>query len=147
MGQLDLAQKSGVREQVSRVLKDAGVRRSQSRLDVLSLLMGAEAALSHTDLMDALPVGTDRVTVYRTLQTLQDAGLVHMVNTHERGARFAASVRLPGQHAHLLCNDCGQVACVEEPAAVPLKEKKGWRIRRRQTVYYGTCPQCLAGAS
>ncbi len=125
-----------------RLLKQARVRPSAARVQVLDALLDTPQALSHGQIMEKLGPGHDRVTLYRTLQTLEDAGVLHRVKTHERSVRFAVARSLPQEHAHVLCEECGAVACLDETPPPPPPASLGWAISTREMTFYGTCPAC-----
>jgi Fur family peroxide stress response transcriptional regulator len=83
-------------------------------------------------------------TVYRTLSTLADHGLINRVETAESLARFEAS---PVRHHHIICRKCGRImdfvwSLIDE---VPLPDQvKDWgKIDHKSLVVYGTCNRCL----
>lgn len=110
-------------------LRAAQVRVTQARLEVLSVLLTQHRAMSHTEMQDALPA-MDRVTLYRGLDCLADAGLAHKITGDDRVFRFSTGSE-PGaptqaaqqinpvqhQHGHFKCTRCNKVFCLEQPAA------------------------------
>ncbi|MFZ6798928.1 Fur family transcriptional regulator [Undibacterium sp. Di24W] len=110
-------------------LRAAQVRVTQARLDVLSVLLKQHRAMSHTEMQDALPA-MDRVTLYRALDCLADAGLAHKITGDDRVFRFSTGSELnvsaetsqhinpiQHQHGHFKCTRCSKVFCLEQPAA------------------------------
>lgn len=57
-------------------------------------------------------------TVYRTLRTLEDAGIVARVGPRLDRARFDANM---GQHHHFVCTRCGLIRDFESAAFDPLR--------------------------
>jgi Fur family peroxide stress response transcriptional regulator len=83
-------------------------------------------------------------TVYRTLATLANRGLINRVETAESLARFEAT-RI--RHHHLICRNCGEImdfgwALIDE---VPLPDEiTHWgKIEHKNVVVYGVCNRCL----
>ena len=110
-------------------LRAAQVRVTHARLDVLGTLLMQQRAMSHTEMQDALPT-MDRVTLYRALDCLADAGLAHKITGDDRVFRFStgnagdrSSVTtvfanpVQHQHGHFKCTRCSKVFCLEQPAA------------------------------
>ena len=65
---------------VRELLKGSGLRCTPARDAVLRLLSQKDHPLAHSEIAKARGLTTlDRVTLYRTLTALQDAGLVHRV--------------------------------------------------------------------
>lgn len=131
-------------------LQKAGLRATAARLWALRRLERAERPLSAVEAHDA-PGGEsfDRVTIYRTLHALVDAGLASRVDAGDRLWRFALKTddRAAGHagHPHLLCDDCGAVVCLEdasirvEAAGAPRQEV---RISQPDVYLHGSCGAC-----
>jgi Fur family transcriptional regulator, ferric uptake regulator len=104
----------------AKALREAGLRKTAPRLAVLDALEHAEAPLSHAEVAERLVGdGLDRVTVYRNLLALTDAGLVRRTDLGDHVWRFEL-VR-PGDsgaheaaHPHFVCSDCGAVSCLPD---------------------------------
>ncbi len=119
---------------------------TQPRVVVLSVLLAAERALTHTEVEARLPaaLGVNRVTIYRVLEWLTDLGLAHKIAGDDRVWRFnAAAHRHARPHAHFECSDCGQVLCLEPVAARPsVKLPPGFRQRAVELTVKGVCADC-----
>jgi Fe2+ or Zn2+ uptake regulation protein len=61
-----------------RMLRDASLYCTKARVAVLSVLMDASGPLRQDEISERIVAGAfDKVTIYRTLDSLVDAGLVH----------------------------------------------------------------------
>jgi Fur family ferric uptake transcriptional regulator len=84
--------------------------------------------LSHADLVEALgDEGYDRVTIYRNLTDLTEAGLVMRADLGDHVWRFELKREEKSHqnsHPHFTCTDCGSVACLPSEA-VRLTSAKG----------------------
>ncbi|MEC9005608.1 MAG: transcriptional repressor [Nitrospirota bacterium] len=82
-------------------------------------------------------------TVYYTLSTLKDAGLLKEVNYWHDGARFDANV---AQHHHLICLGCRAIFDIEDRVLnqIPYKAKlpKYFQVLSHQVDFYGCCKSC-----
>ena len=103
-------------------LRDSGIRVTEARVKVLAALLGAPYAFSHQDVQDSL-AEMDRVTLYRALDCLTDAGLAHKIAGDDRVFRYnaAAGQHEHGdgpvqqhQHGHFKCTRCARVFCIAE---------------------------------
>lgn len=133
------------------VLTAHGLRRTQPRVAVLNVLRPADTHLSVNDicqrLAEASPAGTpppDLATVYRTVGTLVERGVLHALAI-EGGVSTYGMAHYP--HHHALFTACG--AIIEVPAsqltaalqkavegsAFQLSEQAGLTL-------HGLCPQC-----
>ena len=105
-------------------LRLASVRVTSARVKVLTALLEARCAVSHQDMQD-LFVEMDRVTLYRALDCLTDAGLAHKIAGDDRvflysaGAEHTESastdpkLHAQHQHGHFKCTRCAKVFCLD----------------------------------
>ena len=129
-----------------RALRGAGYRLTQPRLAVLQVLRESDEQLSPHEIHRRGKAIYDRlglVTVYRTLEILDDLGIARRVHTkgHCRGyARAGAD-----QH-HQVCRCCGQV--VEFPCegmeslVADIRQRTGFAVEEHLLELTGLCPDC-----
>jgi Fe2+ or Zn2+ uptake regulation protein len=116
---------------------------------VLSALRDAATPLDAADVLARLGRYTDRVTVYRTLKTLVESGILHSVQGEDRVRRYAFGPQSDEghHHVHFACDQCGKVECLES-APIPDDLPKQLHVDRRYHVasadvtLHGTCPGC-----
>lgn len=108
-------------------LRAVTVRVTPARVKVLAALLGAPRALSHQDMQESF-AEMDRVTLYRALDCLIEAGLTHKIAGDDRVFRYSAGTehsergattanpgqRTPAQpqHGHFKCTRCAKVFCL-----------------------------------
>ncbi|WP_413438003.1 Fur family transcriptional regulator [Sulfuriferula sp. GW1] len=136
----------------TRILPAAEMIRASSgritsvRARVLTVLLGAERALTHQEIAQRLdPQGVvDRVTLYRTLEWLVDNKLAHRVSGGDRAWRFNASGGAEThEHAHFTCTQCDQVYCLDEiTTAFAIQLPKGFQSRHIELSIKGVCNAC-----
>ena len=100
--------------ELTRRLRASRLRVTSGRIAVLQELVALSAPVSHAEL--ALRLGEeefDRVTVWRILVALTEAGLVDRTDVGDHTWRFEyrldASASL---HPHFMCVDCKSVRCL-----------------------------------
>src|SRR5712691_8468760 len=91
-------------------------------------------------------VGLNVSTVYRTLELLEQIGLV--THTHLGHGAHRYHLASDAQHLHLVCRDCGDITQLE-PAAVSsfvtaLEAEYGFETDVGHLTVFGTCSQCRA---
>lgn len=126
-------------------LAAVGLRVTANRLAVLELVERAPVALSHADLEAALPDTFDRVTLYRTLDSFVEAGLLSATVGADRIRRFSALAGDPAghhEHLHFHCDDCGRVFCL--PAKPPRRPSvpDGFQVEGADLYVHGHCADC-----
>jgi Fur family peroxide stress response transcriptional regulator len=138
-------------EQLSLGLRDAGLRLTHQRLEILRVLADDE---THPDVETVYEAVRRRVptisldTVYRTLATLTDRGLITRVQFLPGPARYDANRTL---HHHFVCSRCGLVRDVEDHGldTIPATAEVA-RIGRPDAVtvqFRGVCTACQSTPS
>lgn len=136
---------------IERALKKCKLRRTPVRAGVLEVLAKAVRPLGAVEILEKLPAGTDTVTVYRTLNTFTEKGVVHRVRGEDRVWRYAlgdAQETARHHHPHFVCERCGKVECLKEAEIPPafvtsLGVGTKYRIHYPEVVLHGVCPKCL----
>jgi Fur family transcriptional regulator, ferric uptake regulator len=135
----------------TQLLKSNGLKRTAAREAILKLLADAERPLSHHDILNnkSSKVHLDRVTVYRTLETLQNKGLLHRIQGMDGTWRFCrhrseAPGECAGNHIHFLCSKCDQMSCLPEQPLPWIETPAGAIVHSKQLVVHGHCAACVA---
>ena len=128
-----------------------GVRATKQRSAISDLLDTIEEFKSAQDLHDELRrrgEGIGLTTVYRTLQTLADAGTVDVLRTDNGESVYRRCSS--GHHHHLVCRSCGFTVEVEGPTvekwSQSVAESNGFTDVSHTIEIFGTCSQCTAAA-
>jgi Fur family ferric uptake transcriptional regulator len=116
---------------------------------VLQLLEEGDLLSSAQDIHGRLRVLNSKApgltTVYRSLESLVQLGLVQAVDFGDKERRY--EVVKPGEHHHhLLCDHCGASVhldlCLVEDIEETIRNKYGYDIRAHVLELFGTCPKC-----
>lgn len=129
------------------ILKDFKLRSTPSRASILEAFLKHNFALAHGDVEKEVPASFDRVTVYRTLKTFLDKGLIHKVLDDEGGIKYALCNEACGtahhhhEHVHFKCTACGQTNCLE--VEIPgVKLPQGYQAKEVNLLIQGICEKC-----
>ena len=138
--------KSNVDLKARRILKTAKLYCTAGRVAVLRILLKADKPLRQDQIAQRLSARSfDRVTIYRTLESLLEVGLVHKAFLDERARHFelARNCSETQCHPHFTCTSCGSTHCLTEMSIPKVKgTHKGFLIHRQQTRLEGLCPAC-----
>lgn len=129
-----------------------GRRSTRQRAAVVELLEAVDDFRSAQELHDELRRRGDAIgltTVYRTLQSLSDAGMVDVLRTETGEAIYRRCSE--HHHHHLVCRECGFTVEIEGPAverwADSIAASNGFANIRHTVEIVGTCSDCTAARS
>jgi len=83
-------------------------------------------------------------TVYNTLDTLVQCGLVRQVKQERGATRYCSNM---AQHHHFYCDECGGTFDIDTDPATGEPEMhmpRGFEIRNFEITFRGLCPDCTA---
>jgi Fur family transcriptional regulator, ferric uptake regulator len=131
------------------LLKEFQLRSTPSRVAILDIFLRKNFAIGHADIEKNTPAQFDRVTVYRTLKTFLDKGLIHKVLDDEGGLKYALCTEActdthhRHDHVHFKCSRCGQTNClaIDVPG---IKLPKGYKATEFNLLIQGICAECSA---
>jgi len=129
------------------LLRDFKLRATPNREEILHLFLMKNYALSHSDIEKEIENNLDRVTLYRTLKTFLDKGLIHKVLDDEGSLKYALckeacnTAEHHHDHVHFKCNKCGHTSClnVDVPS---IRLPKGYHAKEVNLLIQGTCERC-----
>lgn len=128
-------------------LYESGYRITESRRAVVHTVAGTQRALTPIEVFDlarkAYPA-LGLVTVYRTLEKLEELHLIQRVHQPQGCQAFIAASQA---HQHLLlCQKCGQVKFFEgddlDTLITAIAKKTGYQIREHWLQFFGLCQDC-----
>ncbi len=94
-------------------------------------------------------VGLNLSTVYRTLELLEQIGLV--THTHLGHGAHRYHLAADAQHVHLVCSICDAIIQLEPSAVAPLvgalDADYGFETDVRHLTVFGTCANCRAAGT
>lgn len=131
-------------------MKDHSLRLTQSRRDVISVFLNSNVAVSHADIEAEVDGEYDRVTIYRTLKSFLESGLIHKVLDDNGGARYAlcddacADGDHRHNHIHFKCSNCDQTTCLDNVNIPNVELPKGFTIEESNYLVTGICDKCNA---
>jgi len=128
-------------------LKDHGYRLTGARNAVVETVADAEQALTPLEVFDLARrkyAALGLVTVYRTLEKLEELNLVQRVHQPAGCQAFIAASK--GHQHLLLCQSCGQAIYIDgddlDPLIDKLSRQTGFRIDEHWLQFFGLCMNC-----
>lgn len=138
--------KSEIKQKIENLLSSINLRRTKARRAVLKVLLRADKPQTAYQIASELSTACpDKVTIYRTLESLLAAGIVHKAFLQERTWHFELADNCTEDqcHPHFTCINCGDTHCLTE-VAVPMTKspRKGFVIGHQRIQFEGLCPKC-----
>ncbi len=128
-------------------LKANGYRVTKSRQTVVEIVANSKHALTPLELYDLARkkhTGLGLVTVYRTLEKLEELGLVQRVHQPQGCQAFITAFN--GHQHMILCSNCGKVEFFAgdnlDPLFLSIGEKTGFRVLDHWLQLFGICAEC-----
>lgn len=130
-------------------LREHGVKATPQRQVILEYMESVHthprAEDVYTHVRQIFP-GISLATVYNTLNTLVECGLLKQLSFGDGSNRFDART---DDHYHVVCERCGRVDDYARQPVAGLEEEAardtGYQIRKHQVEFYGICRDCATG--
>ena len=127
-------------------LRDSGLRLTPQR----ELILAAVDRLGHATPDEVLAEvrqhssAVNASTVYRTLEVLEELGLVHHAHLSDRAPTYHSAT--DHEHFHLVCRNCGRVVSVAPDVLTPvtdrLRDEQRFVVDVGHLTMFGTCVEC-----
>jgi Fur family ferric uptake transcriptional regulator len=139
-----------IEKEMADLLRRSNLSITESRKKILSLFLQSPDALTHGDIEKKAGEKLDRVTVYRTLQTFVEKGIVHTIPTADNTVLYAlckdcAEGHHHDDHVHFVCSNCGTTICLDNVVSPTIELPQGYKAENVQVVINGICKNCNNG--
>lgn len=125
-------------------LKSKNIHLSHQRLKVLEFLTKnynhPTADQIYSVLRDDIPT-LSKATVYNTLNSLTDAGIIRVINIDDNEAHYDINI---GNHGHFRCERCKKIYDFDiDINSLETQGLEDFQINERDVYFKGICPECL----
>ncbi len=137
---------------LSNILHSYNLRITDTRLQVLNVLIDSKTALCHHEIATALQKYLiDKVTIYRTLNAFEKKGLIHKVANKDRNWQYAIYLKdkekadINRSHAHFICDKCERIYCMPINGADQIPDVPcpgDFVVTEKELRLHGLCPEC-----
>ena len=134
--------------QVEEILKKNHLSVTGSRQKIMQLFLHSNGALAHADIEKKTGESFDRVTVYRTLQSFVEKGIIHLIPTKDNSIKYALckdnceAGHHHDNHVHFICDECSKTICLDDVTVPQVKLPKGFTPQHAEMVVNGICGEC-----
>jgi Fur family ferric uptake transcriptional regulator len=135
-------------ETTASILKKNGLSITDTRATILSLFKDTDGALAHADIEKKAGKQFDRVTIYRTLQTFVDKGIIHTIPTADNSVKYALCKEActtghhNHQHIHFICDVCAITYCLHVHDMPHIQLPQGFLPKQQDIIISGVCKKC-----
>ena len=104
--------------------------------------------MAHSDIEKKTGEKFDRVTIYRTLQTFVEKGIIHTIPTADNSVLYAlckdecSSGHHHDNHVHFICDKCNITYCLDSVVTPEVNLPEGFKPQLIDVVVTGVCKNC-----
>jgi Fur family ferric uptake transcriptional regulator len=137
-----------MQNRITDTLKKHHLSITDSRKKILSFFLESGSALAHADIEVKSSTEFDRVTIYRTLQTFVEKGIIHTIPTADNSILYAlckddcVAGHHHDDHVHFICDECTSTYCLDHVSIPKVKLPKGFTAVQTNLVVSGVCNKC-----
>jgi len=129
------------------IIHQYNLKKTSPRLAIIEALQSSGEPLAEAEISEKMGSHYDRTTFYRTMLTLEEAGILHRILVDKMLVKYAMNIARPagkGQadHAHFYCNSCKKLVCLEEIHPGPYRLPAGFKTSESEVIIRGLCNLC-----
>ena len=133
--------------EIEKFLEDKTLRPTAMRILVYKYMVQKDFSVALTDIENAF-AKADRTTLYRTVKTFEEKGIVHQIDDGtgitkyalcENGCNCEIETDL---HLHFHCNNCNETICLTDHKIPQIKVPEGFVSENVNLVVKGICDKC-----
>ena len=135
------------KDAIAERIRAANLKATKSRTDVLQLFYTSKHALSYSEIDVHLLGKEDKATIYRTLKSFSEKGIIHEVFDGDKTTKYAlcgsgcSTTQHHDYHAHFKCTTCNNAYCLDKPI-IEIDVPKGYISKTFNLVIEGICVSC-----
>jgi len=134
-------------KEIEKLLAEKTVRPTAMRMLIYKYMAEKEIAVALTDIENAF-AKSDRTTLYRTLKTFEENGIVHQIDDGTNISKYALCE--PGcnceleqdLHLHFHCVNCDETVCLTEHKIPHINLPEGYIPEDANLIIKGICEKC-----
>lgn len=133
---------------IESILKENKLSITSGRQKILQLFLETKGAISHADIEKKTGEHFDRVTIYRTLNSFVDKGIIHTIPSSDNSIKYALCKddceegHHHDHHVHFQCSECNNTFCLDEIVTPTVDVPAGYKANAIEVVVQGVCKQC-----
>lgn len=135
-----------MKNSIQETLRKSGYKATGPRIAILAVFKKNKNPMSVQKVIDALPASIDQATVYRTVKSLNQKGVLRQIDLRHNHAHYELADMQ--KHHHLICVHCGRIEDVHHCNVEAMQGGilRGSRhfaeITQHALEFYGICKSC-----
>ncbi|MEJ5962930.1 Fur family transcriptional regulator [Pedobacter immunditicola] len=132
---------------IEKRLKAKGIQPTAMRMLILDYFLKQPSAITLADVETGL-APSDRITIYRTLKTFEEKGIIHSIEDGTGATKYALckeDCNIEGHHdlhVHFYCHYCKETICLPRTLIPEVKLPDGFLSEELNLLVKGKCPKC-----
>lgn len=137
-----------IEERTNQILNSNKLRKTAVRIQVIEILLNNNRALSSSEIEEKFDY-IDRITLYRTLKTFEEKGIIHKAIDGSDIQKYAlcnddcSEHDHHDEHIHFHCEMCHTTMCLDIPVKQEVKLPAGFTGESTHVVVKGHCNECV----
>lgn len=137
-----------LRQKSIQILKDNGFRITRGKLDIVLSFLCDRTPRTVEQIYDSLSDRPDLVTVYRSVNSLAEKGVIKKINLGGLAAYYEIS-HADHHHHHIICTVCGMVEDIEDCHTANIETRTLQNSKSFQSItshsleFFGVCDSCV----
>ncbi len=134
-------------QKIEQTLELKNIRVTAMRLLIYKFLAEKQVAVTLSDIENAFEKA-DRTTLYRTVKTFEEKGIVHQIDDGTSITKYALCEKdcnceiETDLHLHFHCNNCNNTICLTDHKIPQIKVPNGFISEDVNLVVKGICDKC-----
>lgn len=134
-------------EYIESVLQSKSIAPTAMRILVLDYLQKQTAAVS-LQVLERDFRHSDRVTLYRTLKTFEEKGLIHNIHDGTEATKYALCAEACKEgdhydlHLHFYCYSCKKTYCLPKHQIPEVSIPENYELKELNLIAKGICDKC-----
>ena len=128
------------------ILKNKGLKKTAQRIMLINLLQKMGVSLTESEIKSEMGDMYDRITFYRTVQTLLDANIIHRIAVDNITVKYAlnhSDHKHSENHIHFFCKQCHSITCLKDIAMPEFYIPQGFTSEECEVLIKGVCEKCI----
>ncbi len=132
---------------IEQVLESHNIRVTAMRILIYKFLAEKQVAVTLSDIEDDFEK-SDRTTLYRTIKTFEEKGIVHQIDAGSSITKYALCEQgcnceiETDLHLHFHCHNCNETVCLTAHKIPQIKVPDGFVSENVNLVIKGICDKC-----